>query len=123
VVSGLSPVVANIDGHWRLTWLLTSGPVEISRGMRKLARTPHVNKKNVFITTYNIKDEIINLRDCQVFWYNNCPLFEIEWVKMNPFNIRVYGRDCQRTISTQKLKLLGEVPGYDLYYFITYPLK
>jgi hypothetical protein len=30
---------------------------------------------------------------------------------------------CQRTISTQKLKLLGEVPGYDLYYSLTHPLK
>jgi hypothetical protein len=28
---------------------------------------------------------------------------------------------CQRTISTQKL--LGEVPGYDLYYSLTHPLK
>jgi hypothetical protein len=26
---------------------------------------------------------------------------------------------CQRTISTQKLKLLGEVPKYDLYYSLT----
>jgi len=26
---------------------------------------------------------------------------------------------CQRTISTKKLKLLGEVPGYDLYYSLT----
>jgi hypothetical protein len=26
---------------------------------------------------------------------------------------------CQRTISTQKLKLLGEVPRYDLYYSLT----
>jgi hypothetical protein len=26
---------------------------------------------------------------------------------------------CQRTISTRKLKLLGEVPGYDLYYSLT----
>ena len=30
---------------------------------------------------------------------------------------------CQRTISTQKLKLLGEVLRYDLYYFLTHPLK
>jgi hypothetical protein len=30
---------------------------------------------------------------------------------------------CQRTISTQKLKLSGEVPGYDLYYSLTHPLK
>jgi hypothetical protein len=30
---------------------------------------------------------------------------------------------CQRTISTKKLKLLGEVPGYDLYYSLTHPLK
>jgi hypothetical protein len=29
----------------------------------------------------------------------------------------------KRTISTQKLKLLGEVPGYDLYYSLTHPLK
>jgi len=26
---------------------------------------------------------------------------------------------CQRTISTQKLKLLGEVSGYELYYSLT----
>jgi hypothetical protein len=26
---------------------------------------------------------------------------------------------CQRTISTQKFKLLGEVPRYDLYYSLT----
>jgi len=30
---------------------------------------------------------------------------------------------CQRTISTQKFKLLGEVPRYDLYYSLTHPLK
>ena len=30
---------------------------------------------------------------------------------------------CQRTISTQKLKLLGEVSGYDLYYSLTHLLK
>jgi hypothetical protein len=30
---------------------------------------------------------------------------------------------CQRIISTQKLKLLDEVLGYDLYYFITHSLK
>ena len=30
---------------------------------------------------------------------------------------------CQRTISTQQLKLLGKVPGYDLYYSLTHPLK
>ena len=30
---------------------------------------------------------------------------------------------CQRTISTQKLKLLGEVLGYDLYYSLTHPFK
>jgi hypothetical protein len=30
---------------------------------------------------------------------------------------------CQRTISTKKLKLLGEVPGYNLYYSLTHPLK
>jgi hypothetical protein len=28
---------------------------------------------------------------------------------------------CQRIISTQKLKLLGEVPIYDLYYSLTIP--
>jgi hypothetical protein len=28
-----------------------------------------------------------------------------------------------RIISTQYLKLLGEVSGYDLYYFLTHPLK
>jgi len=30
---------------------------------------------------------------------------------------------CQRIISTQKFKLLSEVPRYDLYYSLTYPLK
>ena len=30
---------------------------------------------------------------------------------------------CQRTISTQKLKLLGEVSKYNLYYYLTLPLK
>jgi hypothetical protein len=30
---------------------------------------------------------------------------------------------CQRTISTQKFKLLSEVPRYDLYYSLTHPLK
>jgi len=30
---------------------------------------------------------------------------------------------CQKIISTQKLKLLGEVLGYDLYYCVTHPLK
>jgi len=45
VVSGSSSKVANIDGHWRLTWSLTSGSVRISRGASKLARTPHINKR------------------------------------------------------------------------------
>jgi hypothetical protein len=31
--------------------------------------------------------------------------------------------NCQRTTSTQKLKLLGKVPRYDLYYSLTHPLK
>jgi hypothetical protein len=30
---------------------------------------------------------------------------------------------CQRTISTQKVKLLGEISGYNLYYFLSYNLK
>ena len=30
---------------------------------------------------------------------------------------------CQRIISTQKLKLLADVPIYDLYYSLTHPLK
>jgi len=30
---------------------------------------------------------------------------------------------CQKTISIQKIKLLGEVSLYDLYYSITYSLK
>ena len=30
---------------------------------------------------------------------------------------------CQKTISTQKIKLLGEVSEYDLYYFLKHPLK
>jgi hypothetical protein len=34
-----------------------------------------------------------------------------------------YLGNCQRTISTQKLKLLGEVSRYDLYYSLTYLLK
>ena len=33
------------------------------------------------------------------------------------------GGECQRTISTQKLKLLGDVLGYDLYYSLTHPFK
>jgi hypothetical protein len=40
MVLDLSLVVANIDGHWRFTWLLISVPMRISRGMRKLARIP-----------------------------------------------------------------------------------
>jgi hypothetical protein len=31
--------------------------------------------------------------------------------------------ESQRTISTQQLKRLGEIPGYDLYYSLTHPLK
>jgi hypothetical protein len=30
---------------------------------------------------------------------------------------------CQRTISTQKLKLLGKISEYDLYYSLTHSLK
>jgi hypothetical protein len=30
---------------------------------------------------------------------------------------------CQETTLTQKFKLLGKVPIYDLYYSITHPLK
>jgi hypothetical protein len=35
------------DDHWRLTWSLTSRPVRIIRGARKLAETPYVNKKKL----------------------------------------------------------------------------
>jgi len=35
------------DDHWRLTWSLTSRPVGIIRGARKLAGTPYVNKKKL----------------------------------------------------------------------------
>jgi len=38
-------------------------------------------------------------------------------------NTQIIGTRCQRIISTQKLKLLGEVSGYDLYYSLTHPLK
>jgi len=31
VISSSSFEVANIDGHWRLTWLLTLRPIKISR--------------------------------------------------------------------------------------------
>jgi len=31
--------------------------------------------------------------------------------------------DCQKTISTYKLKLLGEIPRNNLYYSLTHPLK
>ena len=62
MVLGSSHVVVNIDGHWRLTWSLTSGPVKISRGARKLARTPHVNNNNnnntsqgIFLSLYYIE--------------------------------------------------------------------
>lgn len=30
------------QGHWWSTWLLTSGPREISRGAHKLARRPRI---------------------------------------------------------------------------------
>ncbi|KAG7964342.1 hypothetical protein I3843_09G164800 [Carya illinoinensis] len=38
----------SLQGHWRFIWSLTSGPRGISRGARKLARTPMdiKNKKN-----------------------------------------------------------------------------
>jgi hypothetical protein len=39
-------VIVNINNHWRLTWSLTSKPVEISRGMRKLVQTPQYKKKS-----------------------------------------------------------------------------
>lgn len=39
VISDSSPVVVNIDSHWRLSWLLTSGSVGISRSVYKLVRT------------------------------------------------------------------------------------
>jgi len=32
-------------------------------------------------------------------------------------------KECQRINSTQYLKLLGEVLGYNLYYSLTHPLK
>jgi hypothetical protein len=38
-------------------------------------------------------------------------------------NLECVGSKCQRTISTQKLKLLGEVPMYDLYYSLTSSLS
>jgi hypothetical protein len=38
-------------------------------------------------------------------------------------NTQIIGTRCQRIISTQKLKLLGEVSVYDLYYSLTHPLK
>ena len=40
-----------------------------------------------------------------------------------PLQKLIWITHCQRTISTQKLKLLGEVPGYDLYYSLTHLLK
>jgi hypothetical protein len=46
VISGLSHVVANIDGHWRITWSLISEPVGISRDARKLTGHPHINNDN-----------------------------------------------------------------------------
>ena len=46
VISDLSHVVANIDGHWRITWSLISGPVGISRGAHKLTGHPHINNNN-----------------------------------------------------------------------------
>jgi len=33
------------QGHWRLTWSLTSGSREISQSVRKLIRTSIINKK------------------------------------------------------------------------------
>jgi hypothetical protein len=45
VVSGLSPEVVNIDGHWALIWSLTSEPMKISRDACKLVRIPYKNKK------------------------------------------------------------------------------
>jgi hypothetical protein len=56
-------VVANIDGHWRLIWSLTSGPVEISRGAHKLTLTPHVKrkkKKNLELYTHYLISEGVN---------------------------------------------------------------
>ena len=41
----------------------------------------------------------------------------------NLYGLFKFSYFCQGTISTQKLKLLGEVPGYDLYYSLTHPLK
>jgi len=43
--------------------------------------------------------------------YQNCPPEEL--------NCNL----CQKTISTQELKFLGEVPEYNLYYSLTYTLK
>jgi hypothetical protein len=43
VISVLSPVVVDIDGHWKLIWLLISRSVGINRDVRKLIRTPHIN--------------------------------------------------------------------------------
>ncbi|KAG6696873.1 hypothetical protein I3842_09G170300 [Carya illinoinensis] len=45
------------QSHWRFTWSLTSGPHGISRGARKLARTPMdiKNKKNCFLALSRLR--------------------------------------------------------------------
>jgi hypothetical protein len=46
MISSSSPEIANINGHWSLTWSLTSGLIGISRDMHMLAETPHMNNNN-----------------------------------------------------------------------------
>jgi hypothetical protein len=53
------------------------------------------------------------------------------YVFSSTYNLSLFGYNlnhrfnewCQRTNSTQKFKLLGEVSIYDLYYSLTHPLK
>jgi len=42
---------------------------------------------------------------------------------LNFFSYNIWSWICQKTISIQKLELLGNVQKYNLYYFLIHPLK
>jgi hypothetical protein len=79
VISGSNPEIANIDGHWRLTWSLTSGSVGISRGTRKLAQTHHVNQKTKKKAQLAQKEKMTLISNLNSYFIKTFKIYIIIW--------------------------------------------
>jgi len=102
MVSSSNPVVANIDDHWRLTWSLTSGLLEL------------------------VERKLFGLETCIDSHYLMLNFYQIN------MNGKIRTRDrlvikalipCQKINSTQKFKLLNKISRYNLYYFTSTRVK